>query len=77
MFEEGAFSECKRARFVLLKKKNKSEGELLFYRPICLLDEEGKLLERIIMNRLKPLGEERVAVQLPILPPGEIHLRHY
>lgn len=37
---------------VLLPKAGRSEQEPSAFRPICLLDEAGKLLERIIANRL-------------------------
>jgi len=37
---------------VLLRKKNKPADTPSGYRPICLLDEEAKLLERIIAGRL-------------------------
>jgi len=43
----------KMARLVLLQKKGKPEGEPSSYRPICLLDEAGKLLERVLAERLR------------------------
>ncbi|XP_025159767.1 uncharacterized protein LOC112589681 [Harpegnathos saltator] len=41
-----------RAKLVLLPKEGKPPGGASAYRPICLLDEVGKLLERIIADRL-------------------------
>jgi len=46
-------SKWKVARLVLLRKKDKPEGEPSAYRPICLLDEQGKLFERVIVERLR------------------------
>ncbi|CAH2215577.1 jg26658, partial [Pararge aegeria aegeria] len=45
-------SDWKKARLVLLKKKGRSIDSPSTYRPICLLDEVGKLFERIIASRL-------------------------
>ena len=42
----------KRQRLVLLPKAGKPPGDPSAYRPICLLDTAGKVLERIILNRL-------------------------
>lgn len=42
----------RRAKLVLLPKEDKPEDLPTSYRPICLLDEAGKILERIIANRL-------------------------
>lgn len=42
----------KEARLVLLKKEGRPEDSPSAYRPICLLDEVGKLFERIIATRL-------------------------
>lgn len=56
--EEGVFPRVwKRQRLVLLPKAGKPPGEPSSYRPICLLDTGGKLLERIIQNRLLPITE--------------------
>ncbi|XP_025157708.1 uncharacterized protein LOC112589298 [Harpegnathos saltator] len=41
-----------RANVVLLRKEGKPEGTPSAYRPICLLDEAGKLFERVIAARL-------------------------
>ncbi|KAL0121307.1 hypothetical protein PUN28_008759 [Cardiocondyla obscurior] len=49
----GAFPlPWKKAKLVLLRKQGKPEDSPSAYRPICLLDEAGKLFERIIVNRL-------------------------
>lgn len=44
--------EWRRAKLVLLRKEGKDAGSPSAYRPICLLDEIGKLYERVIANRL-------------------------
>jgi len=50
---QGVFpQEWRRARLVLLHKEGKEAGSPSAYRPICLLDEVGKLFERIIAARL-------------------------
>lgn len=50
---EGYFPrEWKEATLVLLHKAGKPKDSLSAYRPICLLGEVGKLLERIIAGRL-------------------------
>jgi len=46
------------ARMVLLPKEGKTPGTPSAYRPICLLDEAGKLFERIIVSRLRHLSRE-------------------
>ena len=43
----------KKARLVLLKKGDKPASDPSSYRPICLLDAEGKLYEHLILGRLK------------------------
>lgn len=59
-----AFNDClesltfppswKRARLVLLKKgPNKPPDAPSSYRPICMLDSQGKLLERLLLQRLE------------------------
>jgi len=48
----------KTARLVLLKKKDKPEGEPSSYQPICLLDELGKLFERVVVERLREYVDE-------------------
>lgn len=50
---EGYFPrEWKETTFVLLQKAGKPKNSPSAYRPICLLGEVGKLLERIIAGRL-------------------------
>ncbi|XP_072929562.1 uncharacterized protein [Epargyreus clarus] len=52
-FQYGSFpSEWRRARLVLLHKRDKPRDSPSAYRPICLLDEAGKLFERIISARI-------------------------
>jgi len=48
----------RRAKLVLLRKENKPADSPSGYRPICLLDEEAKLFERIIAGRLVQHLEE-------------------
>lgn len=51
--DEGHFPDkWKIQKLVLLPKPGKPPGDPASYRPICLLDTLGKLLERIILNRL-------------------------
>lgn len=51
--KRGVFpSAWRRAKLVLLRKEGKDVGSPSAYRPICLLDEVGKLFERVIANRL-------------------------
>lgn len=45
--------EWKVASLVLLRKANKSLNDPTSYRPICLLDAEGKLFEQLLSKRLK------------------------
>lgn len=52
--KEGTFpSQWKVQRLVLLPKGQKPPEEPSSYRPICLLDTAGKVLERLICNRLE------------------------
>ncbi|XP_052901402.1 uncharacterized protein LOC128307896 [Anopheles moucheti] len=44
--------QWKRQRLVLLPKPGKPPGESASYRPLCMLDALGKVLERLILNRL-------------------------
>ncbi|XP_029157037.1 uncharacterized protein LOC114929629 [Nylanderia fulva] len=49
----GSFPQVwKKANIVLLPKEGKPRESPLAYRPICLLDKAGKILERIIADRL-------------------------
>ena len=51
---EGTFPErWKRQRLVLLPKNNKPPHDLSSYRPLCMLDTPGKMLERFIFNRIE------------------------
>lgn len=51
--DEGNFPDrWKRQKLVLLPKPGKPPGDPSAYRPICLLDTAGKLLEKVIYNRL-------------------------
>lgn len=51
--KEGIFpARWKRAKLVLLQKEGKPPDNPAAYRPICLLDEMGKLLERILVTRM-------------------------
>lgn len=53
-FYEGIFPEkWKVAKLVLLRKGYKPLDQPSSYRPICLLDSSGKLLERVIKERLE------------------------
>uniref|UniRef100_A0ABD2WXY4 Reverse transcriptase domain-containing protein n=1 Tax=Trichogramma kaykai TaxID=54128 RepID=A0ABD2WXY4_9HYME len=56
--ETGVFpSSWKRQRLVLLPKPGKPPDEPSSYRPLCILDTAGKILERIICDRLKAFTE--------------------
>ncbi|XP_052738128.1 uncharacterized protein LOC128198188 [Bicyclus anynana] len=56
IFLSGEFPDIwKTARLILLRKHNKSADEPSGYRPLCLLDCYGKLLERILLNRIEQL----------------------
>lgn len=51
---EGRFpSRWKKGRLVLIPKPGKPPGTPGSYRPICLLDRLGKILERLILQRLE------------------------
>lgn len=47
----------KKQKLVLLPKPCKNAGEPVAYRPLCLLDTLGKILEKIILNRLVDYSE--------------------
>lgn len=58
--KEGCFPrQWKEALLVLLRKANKPEKSPSAFRPICLLGEMGKLLERVIARRLNTHMERR------------------
>ena len=51
---EGIFPErWKRQRLVLLPKNNKPPDDPSSYRPLCMLNTPGKILERFIFNRIE------------------------
>ncbi|CAB0042922.1 unnamed protein product [Trichogramma brassicae] len=50
-------SRATRQRLVLMLKPSKPAFEPSSYRPLCMLDTVGKLLERIIANRLEAFTE--------------------
>lgn len=57
---EGKFpSAWKRAQLVLLQKGDKPLCEPSSYKPLCILDLAGKLLDKVVDTRLKDLYEER------------------
>ena len=51
--EGRVFVDWKKQRLVLLRKGNKPLEDASSYRPICLLGTMGKLLEEMILQRLK------------------------
>ncbi|CAB0043241.1 unnamed protein product [Trichogramma brassicae] len=54
----GVFPACwKRQRLVLLPKPGKPPEEPSSYRPLCMLDTAGKILERLICDRLEAITE--------------------
>lgn len=55
-------NQWKLQNLVLIPKGGKPPNEASSYRPICLLDTMGKVLERIIYNRLLPLAEQNGAL---------------
>lgn len=51
---EGIFPDVwKRQRLVLIQKPGKPPGDPSSYRPLCMLDTAGKMLEKIIQGRLR------------------------
>jgi hypothetical protein len=57
---EGVYPRIWRtARLVLLRKEGRPLDSPLGYRPICLLDEVGKLFERVIAARLEAHTTQR------------------
>lgn len=52
--KQGTFpSEWKSSRVILLRKGDKPEGVPSSYRPLCLLNDVGKLLESLLTRRLE------------------------
>lgn len=57
--KEGYFpSQWKKANLILIEKPNKGAVKEKEYRPICLLDVEGKMLEGLIKKKLEQELEE-------------------
>ncbi|XP_058128439.1 uncharacterized protein LOC131292350 [Anopheles ziemanni] len=57
--DRGVFPDIwKHQRLVLLSKPGKPPGRPSSYRPLCMLDTVGKVLERIILDRLNAHLEE-------------------
>lgn len=53
-FRAGVFpARWKRTCLVLLPKPGKSEGLPSSYRPLCLLDDVGKILESILVRKME------------------------
>lgn len=44
--------ELKKTKLVLLRKRDKPLDDPSTFRPICLLDVEGKLYEQLLLGRL-------------------------
>ncbi len=56
---DGIFPKIwKKQRLVLLQKPNKTVGDPSAYRPLCMIDTIGKILERLICERLEAHLEE-------------------
>ncbi len=61
-FQEGTFpAKWKQQRLVLLPKWKKPADEPSSYRPLCMLDTAGKILERIIHRRIEAAVEPLLA----------------
>ncbi|KAF0733002.1 Reverse transcriptase domain-containing protein [Aphis craccivora] len=61
--ENGVFPRTwKNARLVLIRKGEKPLDKPSSYRPICLLDCLGKLLEKILDNRLRTFLDENAGI---------------
>ena len=60
-FEEASFpKQWRRANLVLLEKPGRNPLTPGAYQPICLLDVEGKLFERVVASRIiGHMGEDR------------------
>ncbi|XP_052740749.1 putative 115 kDa protein in type-1 retrotransposable element R1DM [Bicyclus anynana] len=58
-FKSGVFPAVwKTAKLILLRKANKPKDDPSGYRPVCLLDCYGKLMERLLVNRIEKLLPE-------------------
>ena len=55
LWEGRFFVDWKKQRLILLRKGTKPLGDASSYRPICLFDTKGKLLEQLILQRLQAL----------------------
>ena len=54
--------EWKRTRVVLLKKEGKEQKDPSAYRPICIIDTAGKVLEKIVRERImEAIGQDGFA----------------
>lgn len=61
-FREGTFpSKWKQQRLVLLPKGKKPPDEPSSYRPLCILDTAGKVLERFIHGRIEEVAEQHLS----------------
>lgn len=59
---EGVFpGPWKKQRLVLLPKGKRPPDDPSSYRPLCMLDTIGKILERIVYNRLEQVMGDRLA----------------
>jgi hypothetical protein len=59
---------------VLLPKQGRSSDLPSAFRPVCLLDQVGKLLERIVVARLESHLSRRAPGRQPVwLPEGTVY----
>ncbi|XP_017761999.1 PREDICTED: uncharacterized protein LOC108552105, partial [Eufriesea mexicana] len=69
----GRFPACwKRARVVLIPKLGKATNSPKAFRPVCMLDEVGKLFERVLVARL----QEHLTDVGPYLSVSQYGFRH-
>ena len=59
--EETFSTRWKRQTLVLLPRNNKPPDDPSSYRPLCMLDTPGQMLERFILNRIEAAIERRLA----------------
>lgn len=64
-------SQWKCGEIIMVPKANKPENELISYRPISLLPTFSKIFEKLFVNRLLPILEER-----SIIPLHQFGLKH-
>lgn len=63
--KEGIFPDrWKWQRLVLVLKGKKPPDDPSLYRPLCMLDTAGKIMERIIYNRIEAVTENHLADNL-------------